>query len=143
MHQVTVMVEGHPISVPAEVAGDDDLLRKALSVMGPEYAGAQIQRQPDKPITVSPRRGSKGALPACLAVLDPAPEEINPAIECACWLQQQELQQGLVLETAGETAEAIQVAIEAGQHWIQVGRRALQHLDQAAPSATSLLIPGF
>ncbi|MDJ0706531.1 MAG: hypothetical protein QNJ46_24940 [Leptolyngbyaceae cyanobacterium MO_188.B28] len=143
MNQVTVVVEGHPISVPAEVAGDDELLRKALSVMGPEYAGAQIQRQPDKPITVSPRRGSKGALPVCLAVLDPASDEINPAIECACWLQQQELQQGLVLERAGETAEAIQVAIEAGQQWIQLSHRALQHLDQSTPAPTSLLIPGF
>jgi len=56
--------EGQDVSLPADIAASDDLIRKALSPFYPDVANADIRRQSKggvDSITVIKRAGPKGA----------------------------------------------------------------------------------
>ena len=56
--------EGQDVSLPADIAASDDLIRKALSPFYPDVATAQIRRESHggvDSITVIKRAGPKGA----------------------------------------------------------------------------------
>ncbi len=56
--------EGQDVSLPADIAASDDLIRKALSPFYPDVATAQIRRESQggvDSITVIKRAGPKGA----------------------------------------------------------------------------------
>ena len=64
MSTVNVILEGQTIPLPADIAANDDLIRKALSPYYPDVANAEIRRETqDGAVTISivKRAGPKGS----------------------------------------------------------------------------------
>lgn len=60
---VTVIVEGQKLEIPAELASDDEKLKKSLAVAMPEVANATISRSKKEgveTITIVKKSGVKG-----------------------------------------------------------------------------------
>jgi hypothetical protein len=134
MATIKLSDNGQTLTLPDDIAGDDERLRNALKPFYPELANAEIRRETKDDtltVTVVKRAGPKGAgiLPALLA----APEELNPALALAWQLEHREITAGLELTELVALQPAIEQAIEAGEAEVKQIDITLRILKRALP----------
>ena len=141
---VLVVLEGQQHHIRRTIAENDELLRRLLSQIGPELAGAEIKRT-NGVIEVVPKKGTKGNQSALisetLSYLDTAESNIDPAITACLVIQQTELAEGFNPEQALRLDEYITHTISESQRWQASIQQTLHRLDNAA--STSKIPFGF
>lgn len=88
MANVILTADGQTLEIDDEIAGKDDLLRKALAPSYPDIANADLKRSTvngTMEVRVTKRAGTKGGP---FAELLAAPSEVNPALAAAFRLDQ-------------------------------------------------------
>ncbi|MDX2242388.1 MAG: hypothetical protein NW224_17015 [Leptolyngbyaceae cyanobacterium bins.302] len=135
---VLVVLEGQQHHIRRTIAENDELLRRLLSQIGPELAGAEIKRT-NGVIEVVPKKGTKGNQPAitseALSYLDTAASNIDPAITACLVIQQTELAEGFNPEQALRLDEYITHTISESQRWQASIQQTLYRLDNAASAS--------
>lgn len=135
---VLVVLEGQQHYIRRTIAENDELLRRLLSQIGPELAGAEIKRT-NGVIEVVPKKGTKGNQPAIISktlnYLDIAESNIDPAITACLVIQQTELAEGFNPEQALRLDEYITHTISESQRWQASIQQTLHRLDNAASAS--------
>ena len=161
-----VVVDNQEIPLDAETAASDHEIRQALRWCYPEIANATINRRTEgerEIITVIKRAGTKGtaagdviekaefnALRSARRTLEDvcselrrAPEDINPAVECAYTLQARIASGALTLTDLILLEDEMQGAIEAGESEERRVEQARTRLVRASAVAAPSVPTGF
>lgn len=79
-----IKIEGQEINMPEEIAGNDDVLKSALSPYFPGAANAKYMRSKEKDgvitVTVVKQAGTKGATPSSINIVLKKSEEKSKAL---------------------------------------------------------------
>lgn len=149
-HTYVAQWEGGARRLPPEIAGDDDLVRKALTVLDPRMAHARITRKdPDENgvvvILIEKMAGTKGAgkKEGGVAALLSLPEKRNSMI--ALWLNLQETNvNSLPIADQMGLEKRIRKAVERGQEEMKAIHAMLARLLEAQPvEPDNVLVAGF
>jgi hypothetical protein len=157
----TVQIDGQKISVPMDIALDDEQLVRTLVVFFPDAANAQIEREHQENgnliVKVTKRAGSKGSpiemFPEQLIdqanLLDPVfeylakcEEQINPTISMDARIREAE-SSGFTLQEKLLLTEEVEEAIKVGRDWKKAVVRSFDRLRSSQSVSTGIVPTGF
>jgi len=143
---VTLQIEGQSLELPADIAINDDALRRAIAPLFPQAANARFERATDGEgrtvIKVTKQAGDKGiAAERILAAIQRCRRHVNPAI-----LLHQRVQQSstkMSPEDLLQLQRDLDQAITKGEHELKVTHAILARLLSAPAVPTHTTPIGF
>ncbi|HEY0005937.1 MAG TPA: hypothetical protein VGB17_14240 [Pyrinomonadaceae bacterium] len=142
--KVILVSEGNTcLEIEDDIAGDDAMLRKALSTAVPYASNAEIKREGGE-VRVIKKAAPKGHASEAVAMLARAPEHVNPAIMMHRRLHEMEDEAGHLSsrKLAGMRKE-MELACEQGRIELCEVVDALEALQESAAEPGLILPVGF
>jgi hypothetical protein len=157
----TVQIDGQKISVPMDIALDDEQLVRTLVIFFPDAADAQIEREHQENgnliVKVTKRAGSKGSpiemfpdqlidqanlLDPVFAFLAECEEQINPAILMEVRILEVENSELTLQEKLLLTGE-VEQAFAEGRDWKKAVEHTFDRLRSSQSVSTGIVPTGF